>query len=196
VTQALVSRLPYTFAGPLRTSRLVLRAMTPSDVDDVHAYQSREDVCRYLPFEPRTRDEVAGSVAKYSTATTLAGENDFWRLAIERADQPDGVIGDVFFAIKSTADATAEIGWTLHPDHGGQGYMTEAAGAVLGIAFGDLGLHRVLAQLAPRNHTSVRLCERLGMRKEAHFVEDLWVKGQWGDTVIYAILEREWTARG
>jgi RimJ/RimL family protein N-acetyltransferase len=188
-------RLPYEFAGPLRTERLVLRAMTAADVDDIHAYQSREDVCRYLSFEPRTREEVAAKVAKYSTALTLGGEGDFWQLAVERADDPGRVIGDVYFTIKSTANSTGEIGWTLHPDHAGRGYMTEAASAVLDIAFSRLRLHRVRAELDPRNEGSVRLCKRLGMRDEAYFVEDLWFKGAWGDTTIYAILDREWAAR-
>jgi RimJ/RimL family protein N-acetyltransferase len=188
-------RLPYDFAAPLRTPRLVLRTMTPADVDDIHAYQSRADVCRYLTFEPRTREEVAAKVAKYATAVTLAGEGDFWQLAIERADRPGRVIGDVYFTIKSVEHATGEIGWTLHPDFAGQGHMTEAAGAVLEIAFSDLGLHRVSAELDARNDASAALCRRLGMRAEAHFVEDLWFKGAWGDTAIHAILDREWAGR-
>jgi RimJ/RimL family protein N-acetyltransferase len=183
--------LPYELSAPVRTDRLVLRAMTDDDVDHIHAYQSRADVCRYLPFEPRTRDEVAEKVAKYSAALALTGEGDFWQLAIERATEP-GLIGDLYFAIKSTANATAEIGWTIHPDFAGNGYMTEAAGALLGIAFGTLGVHRVYAQLDPRNDASIALCRRLGMREEAHFVEDLWFKGAWGDTGIYALLDREW----
>jgi aminoglycoside 6'-N-acetyltransferase len=63
---------------------------------------------------------------------------------------------------------------------------------VLDVAFGTLGLHRVQANLDPRKTASAALCERLGMREEAHFVEDLWFKGEWGDTVIYALLDREW----
>jgi RimJ/RimL family protein N-acetyltransferase len=185
-------RLPYEFAAPLRTERLVLRTMTADDVDDIHAYQCREDVCRYLPFEPRTRDEVAEKVARYSTALALRGDGDYWQLAIERAGDAGRVIGDVYFTITSTANATGEIGWTLHPDFCRQGYMTEAARAVLDIAFAGLGLHRVRAELDPRNDASVALCRRLGMREEAHFVEDLWFKGAWGDTGIYAILDREW----
>jgi RimJ/RimL family protein N-acetyltransferase len=187
-------RLPYVFDGPLRTARLLLRTMTPADVDDIHAYQSRADVCRYLMFEPRTRDEVAEKVAKYSTARALDADGDYWQLAIESADDPGHVIGDLYFTIKSVANATGEIGWTLHPDRGGRGYMTEAAHAVLELAFGRLGLHRVRAELDPRNDGSVALCKRLGMREEAYFVEDLWLKGAWGDTAIYAILDREWTA--
>jgi RimJ/RimL family protein N-acetyltransferase len=189
-------RLPYTFAAPLRTARLVLRTMTPDDVDDVHAYQSREDVCRYLTFEPRTRDQVAEKVELYSRALALRGDGDFWQLALERAGRRGQVIGDLYFTIKSVANAVGEIGWSLHPDFSGHGYMTEAAEAVLDIAFGQLGLHRVQAELDPRNLASVALCRRLGLREEAHFVEDVWFKGHWGDTGIYAILDREWGARG
>jgi RimJ/RimL family protein N-acetyltransferase len=188
-------RLPCEFAVPLRTARLTLRTMTEADIDDVHAYQSRADVCRYLPFEPRSRDEVAEKVASYAEAIALNGDDDFWQLAIERVEDPDRVIGDVYFTIRSAANASAEIGWTLHPDHAGRGYMTEAAGAVLQIAFGNIGLHRVVAQLDRRNEASVALCTRLGMRKEANFIEDLWFKGEWSDTAVYAILDREWAAR-
>jgi RimJ/RimL family protein N-acetyltransferase len=188
-------RLPYEFAVPVLTARLVLRTMTHDDVDDIHAYQSRADVCRYLPLEPRTRDEVVEKVTKCSTALALNGDGDYWQLAVERASHPGRVIGDVYFTIKSVANATGEIGWTLHPDFAGQGYMTEAASAILEIAFASLGLHRVRAELDPRNDASIALCERLGMRKEAHFVEDLWFKGGWADTGIYAILDREWPPR-
>jgi RimJ/RimL family protein N-acetyltransferase len=165
--------------------------MTDQDVDDIYAYQSLAEVCRYLSFEPRTRDEVAEKVAKYSAALVLDGDGDFWQLAIEAADNPGRVIGDVYFTIRDATNAACEIGWTLHPDHTGWGYMTEAARAVLSLAFTDIKLHRAIAVLDPRNDASVALCSRLGMRKEAHFSEDLWFKGAWGDTAIYAIVNRE-----
>jgi RimJ/RimL family protein N-acetyltransferase len=188
--------LPYELCAPLRTERLRLRPMTAADVDDIHAYHSREDVCRYLMYEPRSREEVAEKVAQYSQAIALTGDGDYWQLALERAEAPGRVIGDLYFAIESVANATAEIGWVLNPEYAGRGYMTEAAGAVLGLAFGELGLHRVKTTLDPRNASSAALCKRLGMREEAYFVEDLWFKGEWGDTSIYAMLDREWAARG
>jgi RimJ/RimL family protein N-acetyltransferase len=188
-------RLPYAFPSPVRTTRLVLRTMTDTDVDDIHAYQSRPDVCRYLMFEPRSRDQVSEKIAKFSAALVLNGDGDFWQLAIERASDPGRVIGDVFFTIKDAANATCEIGWTLHPDHTGAGYMTEAAAAVLNIAFNEIGLHRASAVLDPRNQASIALCKRLGMREEAYFVEDLWFRGAWADTGTYSILDREWAAR-
>jgi RimJ/RimL family protein N-acetyltransferase len=188
-------RLPYAFDAPVTTSRLVLRTMRDEDVDDIHAYQSRPDVCRYLPFEPRTREEVADKVARHAAARALCGDGDYWQLAVERLSEPGRVIGDVYFTIRSVADAGGEIGWTMHPRCFGQGYMTEAASAVLGIAFGTLGLHRVIANLDARNDASAALCRRLGMREEARFLEDMWFKGEWSDTAIYAILAREWTGR-
>jgi RimJ/RimL family protein N-acetyltransferase len=187
--------LPYAFTAPLRTQRLRIRALTPADIDDVFAYESDPEVCRYLPYEPRSRDEVAEKLAQWSAALAMAGEGDFWRLAIERAGEP-GVIGDIYFALKSTRDGTGEIGWVLHPGHNRHGYMTEAATAILDLAFTELGLHRVTAMLDARNTASAALCLRLGMRREAHFVADQWFKGEWSDTQVYALLAREWAAMG
>lgn len=138
---------------------------------------------------------MAAKIAKHSTAIALNGDGDYWQLAVERADRRGRVIGDVYFTIMSVAHAAGRIGWTLHPEFTGNGYMTEAAGAILDVAFHDLGLHRVSAELDPRNEASAALCRRLGMREEARFLEDIWFKGAWGDTSIYAILDREWAAR-
>ena len=92
-------------------------------------------------------------------------------------------------------DAQGEIGWVFHPDVGGQGLATEAAAALLDAAFHEVYLHRVMAQLDPRNLRSARLCERLGMRLEGVFREELWSKGEWTDTAVYAILASEWERR-
>jgi RimJ/RimL family protein N-acetyltransferase len=190
--------LPYEFATPIRTERLTLRMMTDADVEDVFAYQSREDVCRYLLFEPRTLAEVTERVATFGAASTLAVDGDYLQLALElpaTATTTARVIGDSYFTIASAENAKGEIGWTLHPDFVGFGYAAEAARAVLSIAFDAIGLHRVVAELDPRNDASIALCRRLGMREEAHFVEDLWFKGAWADTGMYAIVRNEWRER-
>jgi RimJ/RimL family protein N-acetyltransferase len=189
--------LPFVFDAPLDTGRLTLRLMTAADVDDIHAYQSREDVCRYLLFDPRPREDVAERVAKHALASTLEKDGDYWQLAIElpaTADAPPRVIGDLYFTLSSLENSKGEIGWTLHPDFHGRGYASEAANAVLALAFGRIRLHRVVAELDPRNEASVALCRRLGMREEAFFRHDLWFKGEWADTGMYAILRDEWLA--
>ncbi len=186
--------LPYEFTAPIHTERLRLRLMVESDVDDIFAYQSREDVVRYELFEPRTREQVAEKVATYATASSLAIEGDYLQLAVELPTAEGGprVIGDSYFKLSSLENSRGEIGWTLHPDFMRQGYATEAARAMLAVAFEQIGLHRVVAELDPRNGPSIALCRRLGMREEAHFVKDLWFKGDWGDTGMYAILREEW----
>jgi RimJ/RimL family protein N-acetyltransferase len=169
--------------------------MTPADTDAVFAYQSRADVCRYLLFEPRTRAEVSEKVAQHARAARLAGDGDYLQLALvlrDSEDQPGRLIGDSYFTLASTEHSRGEIGWTMHPDHTGRGYATEAARAVLDLAFGTLGLHRVFAELDVRNDASIGMCRRLGMREEAHFVRDMMFKGEWADTGVHAILAQEW----
>ena len=190
--------VPYAFTQPIHTERLVLRLMAEADVDDIHSYQSHEDVCRYLLFEPRTRDEVAEKVTKHSASTTLEKDGDYLQLALElpaTSGAPSRVIGDSYFTLSNLENSRGEIGWTLHPDFAGHGYAAEAARAVLDVAFRTIRLHRVYAELDPRNDASVALCKRLCMREEAFFVKDLWFKGDWADTGMYAILRDEWDAR-
>ena len=67
--------------------------------------------------------------------------------------------------------------------------------AMLGLAFDGLGLHRVVARCDGRNTASVAVMERLGMRKEAHFVENEFVKGEWADEIVHAMLAEEWRAK-
>jgi RimJ/RimL family protein N-acetyltransferase len=191
--------LPYVVGEPIHTERLTLRLMTAGDIDDIFAYQSREDVCRYLLFEPRTRAEVAAKIEAFAHATTLATDHDYLQLALELpaiGDSPSRVIGDSYFTLANLENSRGEIGWTMHPDFVGRGYASEAARTVLGIAFETIGLRRVVAELDPRNDASIALCLRLGMREEAHFVQDLWYKGEWADTGMYAILRDEWMQRG
>jgi RimJ/RimL family protein N-acetyltransferase len=186
--------LPWDFA-PFTTERLRIRPMTPDDVDDVLAYQSREDVTRFLTHGPLDRAQVAEKVAAYAAATRIEKDDDW----IEPAVELDGrVIGHLYLRVHSLEHRGAEVGWTLHPDAHGRGYATEGASALLDLAFGELGMHRVRAELDPRNDGSTGVCRRLGMREEARHLRDFHderIPGGWGDTGVWAILEDEWRAR-
>lgn len=188
---------PHQFE-PIRTDRLLLRVMTLDDVDDVHAYMSDPGVCRYLLFEPRSRETVRAKLTEWSAMGRLAEPGDDLELALELTSgvAAGHVIGHSYFKLTSVDDLSGEIGWTLHPTFEGFGYATEAANALLRYAFTVLGLHRVTADLDPRNEASIALCTRLGMREEALFRENLWFKGAWADTGIYAVLAQEWAGRG
>ena len=183
-------------AYPIRTDRLLLRPLTPRDVDAVHAYQSRPDVCRYIPYFPRSREEVASRLADPDrTRAVLDAEGQAINLAVELRDT--GVlVGDVMLFWRSAEHRSGEIGYVLNPAHSGHGYVTEACRALLALAFDGLGLHRVVGRIDARNDASARVLERLGMRKEAELVENEWFKGEWTTEIDFALLDREWRAGG
>jgi RimJ/RimL family protein N-acetyltransferase len=83
----------------------------------------------------------------------------------------------------------------FHPDYGGHGYATEAARVMLRLGFDGLGLHRIIGRIDARNTPSARVLERLGMRPEAHFLQNEMVRGEWTDEIVFAMLEDEWRAR-
>ena len=178
---------------PVRTERLVLRPIDPvGDVDAVHAYASREDVCRYIPWTPRTREEVAAWLPRRTS--TVLGPGSGASLAVTLAETGE-LVGDVILMWHSEADRTAELGYVIDPEHAGHGYATEAARALLAMAFDRLGLHRVVARVDERNPASAAVLRHLGMRQEAVLVENEWFKGAWSTEVDFAILDREWRDR-
>src|SRR5215203_7322729 len=105
------------------------------------------------------------------------------------------MIGHVALSVKADDHRQAEMGFTFARAQQGRGLAREAAEAVLDYAFGALGLHRVVAVADCENARSVALLERLGMRREGHFVENIWFKGAWGSEYLYALLQKERLAR-
>src|SRR5262247_3286370 len=163
---------------PVTTPRLLLRPLTPADADGLLAYRSVPDVCRYVPFDPQTRDELLERIATRWTRTELTAEGQVIFLGAQVRDT-GALAGDVMLAWQSQEHACGEIGAVFNPDLGGQGYATEALDAVLGLGFEGLGLHRIIARIDERNDPSIRMVGRLGMRQEARLVENEWFKGQW-----------------
>lgn len=184
---------PWTFAEPLTTERLVLRPFELADAAAVHAWMGDPEVARYQSYEPRSASEVESVVAEFAAARSLVDEGDFIQPAIVVDDE---VVGALYLVVRSAADRTVELGWSLRADRQRRGYASEAVRAILDLSFGTLGAHRAIAELDPRNDASVALCERVGMRREAHLVENYWFKGTWADTLVYAVLDREWRADG
>jgi RimJ/RimL family protein N-acetyltransferase len=178
---------------PVSTGRLLLRPLTVDDVDALLAYRSRPDVCRYVPFEPMDRHTIHERLATHWAATDLTDAGQALTLGIEVARSGE-LIGDVVLFWHSREHRGGEIGYVVHPDFAGDGYATEAAHALLRLAFDDLGLHRVTARIDERNEPSARLARRLGMRQEARLVHNELFKGEWSTELDFAMLSDEWPA--
>ncbi|AEW98828.1 GNAT family N-acetyltransferase [Streptantibioticus cattleyicolor] len=176
---------------PVTTERLVLRPFTRDDVDDMYAYQGLPGVAKYLYRPPRTRERCAEVVAELADGPVRWQEvDDSVVLAVCRRGEP-GVVGEVMVKLANVRAGQTEIGWVFNPAHGGRGYATEAARALAALAFDRLGTHRLFARLDAENTASARVCERLGMRKEAHLVESDLRGDEWGSELVYAALAHE-----
>ena len=117
--------------------------------------------------------------------------NICFQFTIILADE-NRLIGDMGISFTNHNNMQAELGCTLHKDYQKKGYATEALKAMVDYLFGTLDKHRIIASVDPRNTASIQLIERLGFRKEAHFKESYYLRGDWVDDIIYAQLKTEW----
>lgn len=153
----------------LTTDRLVLRPFSAGDhafVADLHRHPG---VQRFIPSQATTTAErTAAQVERFVSyadhpvhgmwCVTLAGGTPVGLLMLKPIPRSQG-------APAADGEPEVEIGWRIHRDHEGRGYVTEAARRVLEHAWAS-GLQRVVAVTDPENHASMRVCARLGMRDE------------------------------
>jgi [ribosomal protein S5]-alanine N-acetyltransferase len=177
----------------LETPRLLLRELEEADAPAVHAWESDPDVMRYQSLDVATLDDTLAYIRRVRLDAAQRPRL-LHVLGAERRD--DGLlIGRVGLRVSRPEHREGELWFAFRRDVWGQGYGPEAAGALLDLAFGSLGLHRVHGDCDPRNARSARLMEKLGMVREGHLRETWWLKGEWCDSWIYSVLDRDWSSR-
>lgn len=177
----------------METERLVLRRLKDGDLAEFMAYLNDPLVARYQSWESYT-EEQAREVIERQVGVEPGTPGQWFTFAAELKETGE-MIGHVALSVKRDDPRQAEIGFTFARGQQGKGLAREAAEGVLDYAFGVLGLHRVVAVTDCENVRSVALLERLGMRREGHFVENIWFKGAWGSEYLYAVLRRDWLSR-
>jgi RimJ/RimL family protein N-acetyltransferase len=183
-------------ARPVRfeTERLILRDAMLSDADAVQRYAGDPEVCRYMVWGPNTLDRTREVLQARVNVHQPDPERRAWELMIVEKHTGE-LVGSAGLRVADNAALDADIGYVLARRHWGRGIMHEACSQLLEVAFGWLQLHRVWASTDAENIASQHVLEKLGLRREAHLVQNDFVKGHYRDTFIYAITEREYFAR-
>jgi RimJ/RimL family protein N-acetyltransferase len=172
------------------TPRLILGRLDRQDVDAFLAYRNDPEVARYQSWDRMTRAEATALVDRQAArAPGVAGE---WFQFAVRLKADGRLVGDFGLFVEDGDPRLAELGFTFDRAQQGHGLASEAGTALLRFAFGTLGLHRIKAVVDCRNAPAIRLLERLGFRREGHFLQHAWFKGAWCDEYLYALLRSEW----
>ena len=178
---------------PIQTPRLILRPFKESDLEPFHAYRSDPEIEKYQGWGEYTLEHAQKFIdAEIKSSPGDDGESA--QIAIELKESGE-MIGDLHLHIPEDEPDQAVLGYSIATEHQGHGYASEALTALLDYVFGTLNKRRVTAGADAENATSIALMERVGMRKEAHFIQSEWFREKYADEVRYAILKSEWRNR-
>lgn len=174
----------------LTSERLLLREFNENDWQAVHLYGSDPEVVRYMPWGPNTEEESQRFIRRAITFQ-LEQPRRHYELAVVLKEE-DLLIGGCGIRVSNPDIMEGNIGYCLNRNFWGKGYATEAARTLLTYGFETLNLHRIYATCDPENKASVRVLEKIGMSLEGRHRENLRIRGEWRDSLIYAILDYEW----
>jgi len=176
--------------APIRTERLLIRPFTTTDADGLAARRNDPEVARLqnweLPYPRQRAEEVVSELVAMEGPT-----DDQWWMAVVADGESGQVYGDLALHL-TWKGRTAEVGYTLAREFWGNGYATEALGALIEYLFAGLGVTRVFGMLHPDNIASAMVLERSGMLFEGHTRSSFWVGDEVSDDWIYGMTRPDW----
>ncbi|MEV0220738.1 GNAT family protein [Streptomyces sp. NPDC050704] len=170
--------------------RLGLRELTIDDVDAVFAIYGSPEATEHLSFEPRSREQVGNIVARSIASATAMPRTEYALAVVER--ETSKLIGFGRLATDPHQQRGATMGFALRPNTWGVGYGVETVRLLLGLGFEDLNLHRIWGARSPLNEASAKTMATAGMVEEGLIREHVQKAGKWRDSVVHAMLDREW----
>jgi len=175
---------------PIYTERLIIRPLLITDLDAVLSITGLHETYNFIPEKPMDELAARKMIERGQNPSSLNySPSDMGVTLIETKE----LVGLLLFDTISNRFRAGEIGWMFHKAHRGKGYASEAARALMNYCFITLGRHRIIATCDPRNIPSVRIMKKLGMRREAEFIDSVVLgDGEWHDEYLYAITEKEW----
>lgn len=178
---------------PINTPRLLIRRMKLDDIPFLYSYRSNPLVSEFQNWAPTNIEETREFIIPI-LAKDRPSKGDWFQVGLY-LQSTDEMVGDIGIHLLENSPNQAELGISLCPTHQKHGYAQEALRGVFDYLFVDLCIRRIIGSVDPRNAPSISLLERIGMRKEAHFIQSYWSKGEWTDDVIFAMLNTEWNNR-
>lgn len=175
---------------PIRTPGLEIRDLVDGDFEAVHRYASDPEVTRFLSWGPNREEDSRGFLVQARKHAVERPRQQFELAVVDRASGE--LIGGCGLHLRREAFREYETGYCLARDWWGRGIGSQVARLVVDFGFRSLRAHRIYAQVFPDNTASMRILERLGFRSEARLRRDSFVRGEWHDTLVYAILEEDW----
>jgi [ribosomal protein S5]-alanine N-acetyltransferase len=169
----------------LRGRRIQLREFSLADADAVAAWSGDPAVTRYLTWDGGDRDRAL-SFIRFLVGESARQPRQIFELAVVEISSGE-VVGAAGLRVRNWQHRRADVGYVLRRDRWGRGYITEAVGLLIGLGF-ELGMHRIEATCHPDNRASARVMEKSGMRYEGRLRHLHHVRGEWRDSLLYAIV--------
>jgi [ribosomal protein S5]-alanine N-acetyltransferase len=172
----------------LESKRLIFRNFLWTDVQKLYEIRSNEKVMNYMDTVKHQTIQDAISLINHINKSFAEKNGVNWAIVEKSSNLFIGYFG---FWRMMKDHCRAEVGYALSPEFWGQGYMLETMNTLIDFGFNQLKLHSIEANVNPNNVNSIKLLEKSGFKKEAHFRENYFFEGRFIDSAIYCLLESD-----
>jgi len=174
----------------IETKNLILKSFAIQDAEELFKIRSDDRVTKYLDRDNHKTVDESGTMIQAIIQSYKDKAGITW---IIREKASFEVLGYAGFWNLVRENVRAEIGYALKPEYWGKSYMSEILLKVIEFGFNEFKLHSIVGNVNPENKRSIKLLEKLGFKKEAHFREDYLYNGKYLDSEIFCLLETDFS---
>lgn len=174
----------------IKTNRLEIRNLKPTDLSDFFFYRSNPEVTKYQGFDPYDTEQCETFIHKQENKK-FGKAGEWVQYGIENIKTAK-LIGDCAIKLNEYDSRIAEIGITISHTEQKNGYAKETLTAIMEFLFSIDDFHRITEIVDVENIASISLLKSLGFKQEGHFIQNIFFNGKWGSEFQYAMLKAEW----
>lgn len=174
----------------IETKRLFIKAIQPINAKTVYKYRIDPRVNKYQNWESVSYESILKFIN--DNLDTEFNSPDKWKQFGIYTKDKDFLVGDIGLHFLNPQNSIVEIGFTISHENQGFGFGSEAVKSIIYYLFRVLKKHRIFASVDPQNNKSISLLKRVGLNQEAYLKKSLFIKENWVDDVIFALLNEEY----
>ena len=174
----------------IESERLIIRDYNFEDLPVIHELVKPLEIYQYQQWGPNSEEDTENYIKMCISQQSEKPRMSFELCIVSKEDNK--IVGAIGIRVRSGASKKSDLGYWIRHDLWGRGFATEATKAIIKFGFEELGMNRIWATASPENIASLKVLEKAGMQLEGSMRDDMFVRGEFRDSTLMAILKKDY----
>lgn len=174
----------------LKTNRFILREYTFDDAQTIYDLIKDPEIYKYMHWGPNSKEDTDNHIKMAIDAQKEIPRISYEMLITDKSNAE--VIGAAGIRVTKGSNREGSCGYWIKKDLWGRGIATEVTQRIIQLGFEEMKLNKISATAMPQNIGSIKVLEKVGMKKEGLLRDNIFAREKFHDSALLAILRKDY----